>query len=200
MALRLPMSQALDRRVLVGVGLAAAAAGLVLIISRPPPTYAVLVAGSDLPAGTPIGELDVEVRHIEDAGGHVEGTSVGELSDWTLRVPLTAGEPLLPSLLVPPEVQTAPNLIALELESSHAVLGGLSAGDEVDVYVTQSGVGAAATTELIAHRVYVVDARLAASSVGGDRVELLLAVDDNLAGRLAAAARSGGIDLVRIGP
>ena len=43
-----------DTRTLIGIGLAAVAALLVLWLTRPTPTIPVLVAGSDLPAATPI--------------------------------------------------------------------------------------------------------------------------------------------------
>ena len=118
-----------DTRTLVGIGLAAAAALLVLWLTRPAPTIPILVAGSDLPAATPISELDLSVRHTTDATGMVIGDSPGDLSDWVLVAPLAAGEPLLPSLLRPPEVQTAPNLLALEIDEAHAVLGRLDPGD-----------------------------------------------------------------------
>ena len=60
-----------DTRTLVGIGLAAAAALLVLWLTRPAPTVPILVAGSDLPAATPISELDLSVRHTTDARGMV---------------------------------------------------------------------------------------------------------------------------------
>jgi Flp pilus assembly protein CpaB len=184
---------------LVGIGLAAAAALLVLWLTRPAPTVPVLVAGSDLPAATPISELDLSVRHTADATGMVVGDSPGDLSDWVLAAPLAAGEPLLPSLLRPPEVQTAPNLLALEIDEAHAVLGRLDPGDRVDIYASTSPLGAPTETRLIAHSVYVVDATVSDSSVGSSQVQLLLAVDDGLAATLTAAMNGGDLDLVRVG-
>ena len=188
-----------DTRTLVGVGLAATAALLVLWLTRPAPTVPVLVAGSDLPAATPISELDLSVRHTADATGMVVGDSPGDLSDWVLSAPLAAGEPLLPSLLRPPEVQTAPNLLALEIDEAHAVLGRLDPGDRVDIYASTSPLGAPTETRLIAHSVYVVDATVSDSSVGSSQVQLLLAVDDELAATLTAAMNGGALDLVRVG-
>ena len=188
-----------DARTLVGIGLAAAAALLVLWLTRPAPTVPVLVAGSDLPAATPISELDLSVRHTADATGMVVGDSPGDLSDWVLAAPLAAGEPLLPSLLRPPEVQTAPNLLALEIDEAHAVLGRLDPGDRVDIYASTSPLGAPTETTLIAHSVYVVDATVSDSSVGSSQVQLLLAVDDELAATLTAAMNGGDLDLVRVG-
>ena len=73
-----------DTRTLLGIGLAALAALLVLWMTRPIPTVPVLVAGSDLPAGTPLSELDLSVKNTTDAGGLVVGDEPGELSDWVL--------------------------------------------------------------------------------------------------------------------
>jgi len=188
-----------DARTLIGIGLAAAAALLVLWLTRPAPTIPILVAGSDLPAATPISELDLTVRHTTDATGMVTGDSPGDLSDWVLVAPLAAGEPLLPSLLRPPEVQTAPNLLALEIDEAHAVLGRLDPGDTVDIYASTSPLGAPTETQLIASSVYVVDAAVSDSSVGVSRVQLLLAVDNELAATLTAAMNGGDLDLVRVG-
>ena len=66
----------------------------------------------------------------------VTGDSVGELSPRALAAPLTAGEPLLPSLLRPPDVQTTPDLFAVELDQARAVLGRIDPCGRVDVYAT----------------------------------------------------------------
>jgi Flp pilus assembly protein CpaB len=191
---------AVDRRALLGVGLAALAATLVLVVTRPSPTFPVLIAGSDLPAGVPLSEVDLAVRRVADPTGLIQGTEPGELADWRLKVPLVAGEPVLASVLQPPQLLAAPNLIALDIEAAHAVLGRLAGGDLVDVYVTSGSSAGNGTTRLVASEVYVVQAALVDVGGGRDRVELLVAVDDRLASELAAAARSGELDLVRVGP
>jgi len=188
-----------DTRTLIGIGLAASAALLVLWMTRPVPTTPVLVAGADLPAGTPISELDLSIRYTQDPTGMVTGDSPGELSDWVLVAPLAAGEPLIPSLLRPPEVQTTPDLLALDIAQAHAVLGQIDPGDRVDIYASTSKVGQPTDTRLIASDVYVVDSSVAESSVNDDRVQLLLAVDDELAATLTAAMNGGELDLVRVG-
>lgn len=188
-----------DTRTLIGIGLAATAALLVLWLTRPVATVPVLVAGSDLPAGTPLSTLDLSVRQTTDADGLVVGDEPGELSDWVLVAPVAAGEPLLPSLLRPPEVQSAPDLLALEIDEAHAVLGRINPGDRIDVYASTSRPGEAATTRLIASSVFVVDATVTESSVNGGQVQLLLAVDDMLAATLTSAMNDGDLDLVRVG-
>ncbi|MFV9671632.1 MAG: SAF domain-containing protein [Acidimicrobiia bacterium] len=188
-----------DTRTLLGIGLAALSILLVLWMTRPVPTVPVLVAGSDLPAGTPLSELDLTVRNTADADGLVVGDEPGELSDWVLVAPVAAGEPLLPSLLRAPEVQAAPNLLALELDRAHAVLGRIDPGDRVDIYASTSRPGEPTETRLIASSVFVVDAAISDSSMNGDQIELLLAVDDALAASLTAAMNGSDLDLVRVG-
>jgi len=188
-----------DTRTLLGIGLAAVAALLVLWMTSPVPTVPVLVAGSDLPAGTPLSELDLTVRQATDADGLVEGDEAGELSDWVLVAPIAAGEPLLPSLLRSPEVQAAPDLLALEVDGAHAVLGRLDPGDRVDIYASTSRPGEPSETRLVASSVFVVDATVDDSSVNGDQIQLLLAVDDALAASLTAAMNGSDLDLVRVG-
>ena len=188
-----------DTRTLLGIGLAALAALLVLWMTRPIPTVPVLVAGSDLPAGTPLSELDLSVKNTTDAGGLVVGDEPGELSDWVLVAPIASGEPILPSLLRPPEVQTAPDLLALQLDGAHAVLGRILPGDRIDIYASTSRPGEPTETLLIASSVFVVDATVSDSAVNGDQIQLLLAVDDVLAATLAAAMNGSDLDLVRVG-
>ena len=188
-----------DTRTLLGIGLAALSVLLVLWITRPVPAVPVLVAGSDLPAGTPLSELDLTVRNTADADGLVVGDEPGELSDWVLVAPIAAGEPILPSLLRAPEVQAAPNLLALELDRAHAVLGRIDPGDRVDIYASTSRPGEPAETRLIASSVFVVDAAISDSTMSGDQIELLLAVDDSLAASLTAAMNGSDLDLVRVG-
>lgn len=192
---------AIDRRTLLGIGLAALAAVLVLLVTRPSPTVSVLVAGGDLPAGTPLGELDVTVRNVADGTGLVVGSTVGELSDWSLLVPLGEGEPLVASLLQSPQRAAAPDLLAFDVDASHAVHGRLSPGDLVDVYVTTDlGPAVEPSTELAASRVTVVDAMVSDGAGVSQRVELLVAVDAELAATLTAALHRGEIDLVQVSP
>ena len=187
-----------DRRFIVGGLLAAVAAAMVLVLTRPPQETPVLVAGGELPAGTQLGALDIDVRYVQNADGLIEGTSLGDLDKWVLRVPLGEGEPLLASLVLPPAVIDAPNVIALSMEPEHAVLGQISAGDRVDVYVTTSSPGQSKVTSLVAADVFVVAASVSDDPGTQGDVNVLLAVDDALALELAAAGRSDGVDLVRV--
>jgi Flp pilus assembly protein CpaB len=205
MALRVELSRislpVVNRRTVLGIALAAVAATLVIVVTRPAPTLPILVAGADLPAGTPLAELDVTTRHVADASGFVSGNELGELSTWSLRLPINEGEPLLPSMLQSPERAAAPDLMSLELDAAHAVLGRLSPGDLVDVYATiDLGPATEPTTELIADRVHVVDTATGDQAGAARRIALLVAVDGELAATLTAALHNGELDLVRVGP
>lgn len=192
---------AIDRKRLVGIILAVAAALLVLVLTRPQAQVPVLVASGDLVAGQALTANDVAVRYMASSEGLIEGDALGDLSDWSLRVPLEAGEPLLPSLMLPPEMLASPNVIALSLDQSHAVLGKLVAGDRVDIYrTTDGGFDTAPATEIVATGVYVVESRVDTDGLGSDQVDLLLAVDGDLALLIAGSARHGEIDLVRVAP
>ncbi|MCL1594525.1 MAG: RcpC/CpaB family pilus assembly protein [Actinomycetia bacterium] len=191
----------LDRRTLLALLLAALSGILVLTITRPPDSVPVLVAGSDIAPGTPLGELDIESRHVASADGLVKGSSVGELAAWTVSVPLAAGEPLLPSLLVPPAVASAPDSLALSLDRSHAVLGKIVPGDVVDVLVTSTPVaGGMAVTRTVATGVYVLAVENGDTGFDADRVDVLLAVDGTMASQITNARETGVIDLVRLSP
>lgn len=193
--------RSVDRRTVAAALLAAVAAALVLVITQPPDRVPVLVAGSDIPAGAVLGEADLVVRYVESAEGLVEGTGVGELESWSLVIPLNEGEPLLASVVQRPEQVAAPSLIALSLDLEHAVLGLLAAGDLVDVYATvdASIQSDAASTTLVAEDVFVVQASVSEDPARRGRVDVLLAVDDDLAMVLAGANRAGSLDLVKVG-
>ncbi len=189
----------LDRRLLLGLLAAAAAGGLVLMLTRPDPSVAVLVAGGPLPAGVELTGLPVVVRHVPDATGLVGADSTDGLADWSLAAPLAKGEPLLPSLLRPPERRTYPDVLALSLTRDRAVLGELQAGDLVDVYVTADAPGETPVARLVAEDLYVVAAGPAPGGIAGsERIDLLLAVDSALAAALVSARHEGEIDLVRV--
>ena len=155
---------AVDRRLVVGALLATVSAALVLMLTRPPATTPVLVAGSDVPAGTPLAELPITIRHVTDASGLVQGTTVGELGAWVLAIPLAEGEPLVASALRAPSIVDAPDTMAIALAAE-----------------------------------YAVEAAVAGDGISAGDVDVLLAVDDELAATIIASRRTGDLDLVRVG-
>lgn len=189
----------LERRTVIGLALAAASGALVLFLTRPAPTVEVLVAEAPIPAGVPLDGLQIGVRRVPDGTGLVTGDPLADLAGWTLTAPLAEGEPLLPSLLRPPERHDRPDVLALSLERDRAVLGELQAGDLVDIYVTPDDPEAPPAARLVAAGIYVVAVGPAPGGIAGsERIDLLLAVDDALAALLVGARREGEIDLVRV--
>ena len=192
----------IDRRTLLGVALAAAAALAVLLVTSPTPTVPVLVAASGLPQGTPLSEASVTVRQVASSEGLIEGTGLGELDGWTLAAPVAEGEPLIPSLLRSPAQTADPHVLALAVPHAHAVLGRIGPGDLIDIFVTwPGGIDGPGETELLAGNVYVVEAVTDDRSLSaqGD-VSLLLAVDQELGLKVAGAAHRGDLDILRVGP
>lgn len=187
----------LDRRSAVGAALAVLAAAGVFALTRPPDEVPILIAASDLPAGVALDQLPLSTRRVTSSEGLVEAST--DLTGLALSAPLTAGEPLLHSLLRPGHGTPLPDAMALTLDVGHAAQGALVAGDHVDIYVTRSADGSA-TTEVVASDVRIIDALAADEGFGaGGEVRLLLAVDDELASAMVSAGRSGEIDVVRVG-
>jgi len=143
-------------------------------------------------------DLPVGVRRVPDAAGLVAGDTA-DLAGWTLATPLAEGEPLLPSLLRPPERRARPDVLALSLERDRAALGELQAGDLIDLYVTTDGLDGPPVSRLVAAGLYVITAGPAPGGMAGsERIDLLVAVDDALAATLVSARHEGEIDLVRV--
>lgn len=183
----------IDRRTLLGIVLASTAAILVLIVTRAPSLTPVLVAGDAVTPGITLEDAAIEVRMVADAGGLVVGDDLGELAGWTVAVPIGRGEPLTPSLLRPPGMGTSQEM-AIALPAAQAVMGRIGPGDRIDVYATSSRPGGESSTVLVASDLVVLEA------VIEDRtrdVGLVVSVDGETAGRIAAALHTAEIDLVR---
>jgi hypothetical protein len=196
---RLASLPTIDRRTALAIAAGFASALLVLVLTAPTNLTAVLIADGPLPAGTALGDLPVAFRDVENTDGLIVGSTVGELAEWTLITPLAEGEPLLVSLIRPPQQVTAPQQMALALPATQAVLGTIQAGDSVDILVTRSdSVGTPATTEVLARDVYVISAVVAESTAFGNELRLVLAVTDDLAIDLANASHAGDVDLVKV--
>lgn len=179
---------------LVFAGVLALAAGLgVHALTRPAPTVEAVVAAGPLPPGVPIADLPVATRSLPPDDGLLTRDDLAVMAGHSLATALDAGDPILRSLLVTPS-GAGFDVMALTLDPAHAVQGALAPGDLVDIYAT----GIEGTIRL-ATEVLVLDAVLGAGGLGGSDVSLLVAVDDDLAHTLVAAARAGELDLVRRG-
>jgi len=179
---------------LVGAGLLAAATALVvLMVTAPPERTAIFVAGSDLPAGIPFGELDLVTRKVEDDAGLVTAEAAEALDEHMLSSPLAADAPIPRSLLLAPAGERGVDLLGLDLDSAAAVHGRLAAGDQVDVYAVSQ------KADLIAEALAVVGIEIDSTSFGPGRVRLLVAVAGEVGPRLLAASEAGTIHLIRRG-
>ncbi len=179
---------------LVGAGiLAAATALIVLMMTAPPERTTILVAGADLPAGIPLGELELATRDVEDGVGLISTESLDALQEHVLSSPLAAESPIPGSLLLAPEGGQGVDLLGLDLESAAAVHGWLAAGDLVDAYAV------AEEADLIAEALEIVDVEIQSTSLGSGRVRLLVAVVGDVGQRLLAASEVGTIHLIRRG-
>jgi len=183
----------MDVRLLSAGVLAAVAALVVLMATAPPVRVAIVVAGSDLPGGVPMDELDLEFRDVENAVGLITFEELDELGQHLLGSPIAARSPIPRSLLVTPQSERGVDLLGLYLESAAAVHGRLRAGDVVDVYLVSE------ETHLIAEAIPIVAAEIEDTSLCSGRVRLLVAVADDVGPRVLAATEAGEIHLIRKG-
>ena len=177
---------------LIGAAVLALATGLgVHALTRPPAMVPVLVAAEDLAPGIPLSQLATEIRQLPAYPGLLTAATAESVGDHVLATRLTAGDPLLVSLLIPPR-GTRSDIAAITLALEHAVQGDLVAGDLVDIYVST-----AEATTLLAEDVLIVSAVSTGDGFGSGEVSLLLAVDPRLASLLVEATNVGELDLVR---
>lgn len=182
-----------DLRLLLGAAAALVAAVTVLVLTRPPDTVEVVVAAEPLPPGVPLSALALEVRPVHQQSGALLAGRLDEVSAWVLVAPLSAGDPLLESLLAPPPARRH-DVIGLSLPAERALHGELVAGDRVDVY----GVEEEATVRLAAS-IPVLAAFISGGGLGGSDVAVLLAVDEAVAAALVEAAFTSDLYLVGSG-
>jgi Flp pilus assembly protein CpaB len=183
----------LDRRRLIGIGLAMAAAVLALVATRPPATVDVFIAGRDLAAGAAIPPDAVRHRAVTDPTGLV--TAATSLEGLLLRSPVAEGEPLIPSLLRRATAPTPPVALGLEVPAASGVLGRLVPGDRVDVLLTDRE----AQTSVVARDVRVLEIAEDEGIGATLSMRVLLGTDRSTAALLAGASHRGDIDLIRVG-
>ncbi|MGY2079735.1 Flp pilus assembly protein CpaB [Modestobacter sp. SYSU DS0657] len=183
---------------------AATLAGLALVLAtRPAPvapagpvTVPVVVAATDLPAGAALtADVLTVVRLPGTAAPAGAATEPGALAGQVLASPVRAGEPVTDVRLVGPGLWSAvpDGQVAAPVRLADlAVASLLRPGDRVDV-LAAAGQGAEPSVAVIATGALVVTT----PAPGGDGPPtndaglLVLAVDPDTAGRLAAAAATG---------
>ena len=183
----------LDLRLVIAGVLALGAGLAVHALTRPDPTIDAVVAAGPLAPGVRLADLPLTTRTMTAGPGLLASADLPSVADHALIAALDAGDPLLGALLAPP-ADSGRDIIGLTLDPAHAVQGAVVAGDRVDIYATSDD-----GTHRLATGVLVLDALAGAGGLGGNDVALLLAVDDDLALALVAAARGGQLDLVRLG-
>jgi hypothetical protein len=150
-------------------------------------------ATRDLAPGAVVSDRDVVPVEIPAAlaGAYAEGTG---LPTTPLTRPLLAGE-ILP--LLTPGDRVDARWVTVPVEPLHAPVD-LAPGEQVDVWATaRADLGSPAPPELVLERVLV--SQVATDGVGmGGEFGVVLQIDPRDAASVITAARSGGIDLVRV--
>lgn len=182
----------IDLRFLVAGVLALVAGGAVFVATSPVTRVPILVAEGALAPGVRLADLPIAERLIEPIPGTIAADDLPAVADLTLTVPVTAGSPILETMLASDRPTT--DVVAVTLDPGNAAQGALLPGDLVDLYVTDEE-----GTRLVAEAVSVVDATVGTGGFAGSEVALLLAVDRSLARVVIGGMRSGSLDLVRRG-
>jgi pilus assembly protein CpaB len=169
----------------------------------PPATVAVVVVARALPAGTTLRSVDLRtIRVPVDAAPDRAARSPAALVGSSTAVPLTAGTPLVPGLMVPDDLAGPPGTVVAAVRlADPAVSSMLASGMRVDVLAaTPEG----ANGTVVASRALVLPSpgrdRVAAGplDVGGEDESrpVLLAVAPDEVDELAAASASALLSAV----
>lgn len=191
-----------DARIWAAAGLLAVAAILgSLMMGREGGTVLVMQAPRDLAAGAPVAGLEAIAVPAGIAGPYLTPADADQAlaSGIVLRWPLAAGE-LVPTGALAGGATAASRLVSVPVDPLHAPAG-LSAGDIVDVWVTdrdESGLASSPTDpELVLGSVRVTAVVTeGVGFAGGWGVEL--AVPQEQVERVVAASRTGVLDLVTV--
>ena len=193
------------RHVVAALALALAAAAAVRALGPAPPvTVPVLVAARDLPAGVTIGASDVRVAHVASAV-RVAAALVdpADAVGAGTAVPVPAGLPLVPGLLVGTVVEGPPGTVVAAVRlSDDDVAALLVPGTHVDVLAATPETGEVGV--VVARRALVLPVAAppdqGGSVLGGataaDTQPVLLAVAPDEAPALAGAAASALLSVV----
>ena len=181
--------QVLRRRRLVAAACAAVAvvAGLSATSRPAPPTYDVVVAARDLPAGEVLDDGDLAT--VAFAPGSVPDGLAPAAPGRVLAAPLTRGQPVTEVALVGPAMtgdRDELRAVPVRLPDAGAV-GLLQVGDEIDLVATDPREG---TSETVAPGAVVLALPVADEAVGPTGLPgrlVVLGVDDAAVADLAGA-------------
>lgn len=162
-------------------------------------TVRVAVAARDIPPGASVtaealrfvdARLDDAVVATLLGSGQVSATE-----GWIATGMIAAGEPLRASDLRAPSAPQAQRAMSVPIDPEHAVAGALRRGDRVDVIEVRDGVAGYLVTDAEVLAVPSMESRGALGSL--QRFSITLAVNDEIALRLASALHTSSLDVVR---
>lgn len=168
------------------------------ILSGGDATVSIVVAASDIAAGTRLAEGHLATAPVPDddavTARFVLADDLGRTAGMISTRALAVGDPVLASDLLPSENRTGLRAMSVPIDPTRAVSGNIEAGDTVDVVLVADG-----TATFIAITVEVLDVPSDATNALGARSGYAptLAVDAHQALRIAAALDSGEVHLIR---
>jgi len=159
----------------------------------------IAVALHDIPAGAPVtaGALSFTDARVDEGvlATLLTPERAAGVEGWVATGMITAGEPLRGSDLRAPSAPQEHRAMSVPIDREHAVGGALRPGDRVDVIAVHDGVASYVVADAEVLAVPTPDARGGLGALS--RFSVTLAVDEDVALRLAAALRSGSLDVVR---
>lgn len=162
-------------------------------------TVRVAVAARDILAGAPVTADALrftDARLDDDVLATLLGQEqVSRVEGWIATGTIAAGEPLRVTDLRAPSAPQAQRAMSVPVDPEHAVAGALRRGDRVDVIAVRDGVASYLVTDAEVLAVPAAESRAGLGRLTGFSVTL--AVDDEVALALAAALRTGSLDVVR---
>lgn len=162
-------------------------------------TVRVAVAAREIPAGAPLAAGDLrfaDARLDDDVLATLLGSEQAAARDgWIATGTLAAGEPIRASDLRAPSAPEEQRAMSLPIDPEHAVAGAVRRGDRVDVIEVRDGVASYLVTDA---EVLAVPATAPRGGIGRlGRFSITIAVDDEVALRLASALHTSALDVVR---
>ncbi len=177
------------------VGLSAVGLNLMLLSARST-SQPVVVAASDLAAGSRLTVRDLEFSPIQASSSLLAGLiaeeQVAEIEGLVLTRAVEAGDLLTRADLRPAGAPSQLRAFAIPLPPERAVAGSLVPGDRVDVVVADDG-----AASYLAGGLEVLEVTGGEGGIGLSSFSVTVAADAETILRMAAALDSGTVSLVR---
>ncbi|HEX2421081.1 MAG TPA: SAF domain-containing protein [Acidimicrobiia bacterium] len=161
-------------------------------------TREAVIASGRIEAGRVIAPTDLTVAEVDVDDGLFATLLSGQQSQALVGMVATrtieAGHLLSVDDLRPPAAPSAQRAISIPIEIEHAVGGGLVAGDRIDLIAVADG---GPQYVLVGAEVLEVPSTARGSLTGATGFFVVVAVDDQQALAVAAAIRSGEIEIAR---